>query len=324
MINKLLLLVKGNSKNNKNFVAASVGLLIAIFSLGVSTFVTSSPKNTDKNSIQTKELFEFETVITDINGEIAEKSKMLANQYIEDLGEGIKLEMVEIPSGTFDMGSVDSEDIYNDIYNNEWPQHQINVNSFYLGKYEVTQAQYQIIMGNNPSKFKGGDLPVENITWNDAVEFCKRLSAKTEKTYRLPSEAEWEYACRAGTTTKFSFGENINTDIVNYREKDSYGRPIKEKNYEKTITVGSLGIANAFGIYDMQGNVWEWCQDIYQPNYNGAPTNGIAWEQTNNDRRVLRGGSWAYSIDYCRCSNRVRNRQAHHDDYDGFRVVLAK
>lgn len=324
MIDKLLFLVRGNSKNNKSVVATSVGLLIVIFSLGVSNFVTSSPNNTNKSSIQIKELFEFETVKIDITGKTIERTKMSANQYIEDLGDGIKLEMVEIPIGTFSMGSAESADVYNDIYNNEWPQHQVNISSFYIGKYEVTQAQYQMIMGNNPSKFKGSNLPVENVTWNDAVEFCKKLSTKTDKTYRLPSEAEWEYSCRAGTTTAFSFGENINTNIANYREKDLYGQPIKEKNREKTTIVGSLGIANAFGLYDMQGNVWEWCQDIYQNNYDGAPTNGIAWEQTTNDRRVLRGGSWAYSIDYCRCTNRVRNKQTHHDDYDGFRVVLVK
>lgn len=325
MIDNLLWLVKSDNKNSKGFVvAASVGLLIIIFSLGVSNFLFPSSNKKNKKSIPIKELFEFETVKTDITGEIIERSKASASQYTEDLGDGVKLEMIEIPTGIFVMGSAESEDVYSDIYNNEWPQHEVKINSFYIGKYEITQSQYQTIMGNNPSKFKGGDLPVENVTWNDAVEFCKRLSVQTEKTYRLPSEAEWEYACRAGTTTTFSFGENINTSIVNYREKDFYGQPIREKNREKTITVGSLGIANAFGLYDMQGNVWEWCQDIYQRDYNGAPTNGIAWEQETNDRRVLRGGSWAYSKDYCRCSNRVRNKQTHHDDYDGFRVVLSK
>jgi eukaryotic-like serine/threonine-protein kinase len=218
-----------------------------------------------------------------------------------------------VPSGTFTMGSPSSEANRSD---DEGPQHQVNIESFYLGKYEVTQAQYQAIMDNNPSNFKGDNLPVESVTWNEAIEFCKKLSAKTGKTYRLPSEAEWEYACRAGTTTPFAFGETINPNIVNYNGNYPYGQAAKGEYRAKTIAVGSLGVANAFGLYDMHGNVWEWCQDIYQPNYNNAPTNGNVREQaTDNNSRLLRGGSWHDPGENCRSANR-------NDDAPGNRLIV--
>ena len=167
-----------------------------------------------------------------------------ANSFEEDLGNGITLEMVKIPGGKFTMGSPEDEEGRDE---DEGPQRDVNVPAFFMGKFEVTQEQYEEVMGNNPSHFKGDKRPVERVSWNDADEFCKKLSQKTGRTYRLPSEAEWEYACRAGTTTRFHFGENITPDLANYDNK------IRE-----TTPVGKFR-SNAFGLYDMHGNVWEWC-----------------------------------------------------------------
>jgi len=266
-------------------------------------------------------IFEYETVKVDKKGKIIERHKKEGKQYIEDLGNGVVLEMVEIPSGDFMMGSPDGEG-----YDSEKPQHKVTVSTFYMGKYQVTQQQWEVVMGSNPSRFKGsGKLPVENISWNDAIEFCKRLSAKTNKIYRLPSEAEWEYACRAGTETPFAFGETINTDIVNYNGNYPYGEGAKGENRGKTTVVGSLGVANGFGLYDMHGNVREWCQDAWHSNYNDAPTDGSIWDDklSNNTYRVLRGGSYVSYAYYCRSAFRSFFTPDFRDLNLGFRLVMA-
>src|SRR5205823_8354125 len=135
--------------------------------------------------------------------------------------------------------------------------------------------------------------PVELVTWNESIMFCKLLSQKTGKKYRLPTEAEWEYACRAGSTTEFAFGETVTPELVNYDGGFPYGSASKGTNRETTTAAGSLGIANAFGLYDMHGNVYEWCMDNWHENYNGAPEDGSAWLKGGDQRkRVLRGGAW--------------------------------
>ncbi|OCQ93366.1 hypothetical protein BCD67_03620 [Oscillatoriales cyanobacterium USR001] len=224
---------------------------------------------------------------------------------------------------------------------NERPQHQVTIaQPFYLGKYPVTQEQYQAIMGNNPSSFKGAKRPVENVSWNDAVNFCQKLSEKIGKTYRLPSEAQWEYACRASTTTPFYFGATITPDLVNYDGNHPYGAAAKGLYRKETTPVGSFK-PNAFGLYDMHGNVWEWCADPWHGNYQGAPQDGSVWDENNNDNRyqyydvlvnikndnrsrLLRGGSWYTSADNCRAAS--RNRYSPDDRYYvciGFRVVCS-
>ncbi|MBL8150493.1 MAG: SUMF1/EgtB/PvdO family nonheme iron enzyme, partial [Blastocatellia bacterium] len=197
--------------------------------------------------------YKFKTVRLNNRGAIVEEREGLAGYYEEDLGNGIVLEMVQIPGGSFLMGSKEGEG-----YDSERPQHEVTVPSFYMGKYQVTQEQWKAMMGNNPSRFKGDPLPVESIKWEQAKEFCKKLSEKTGKEYRLPSEAEWEYACRAGTETPFAFGETITTEIVNYNGNSPYANAPKGQFRGKTVEVGSLGVANQFGLYDMHGNVWEW------------------------------------------------------------------
>lgn len=194
---------------------------------------------------------EFETVTVDNQGQVIKRdSNKQAKFFKEDLGNGITLEMVEIPAGSFKMGSPPEE---KDRSKDEEPQRTVNVPTFFMGMFEVTQEQYQQLMDKNPSRFQGAKRPVERVSWNEAVEFCKKLSQKTKRNYRLPSEAEWEYACRAGTSTPFHFGETITTDLANYNGNYTYASAPKGKYREQTTEVGSFP-PNAFGLYDMHGN----------------------------------------------------------------------
>ncbi|NEO01403.1 MAG: formylglycine-generating enzyme family protein [Moorea sp. SIO3I7] len=244
--------------------------------------------------------------------------------------------MVGIREGSFIMGSPETEEGHSD---SESPQHQVTVKSFFMGKYPVTQAQWQAVaaltqvnreLKPNPSYFKGDDRPVERVSWYDAVEFCARLSEYTKRPYRLPSEAEWEYACRAGTTTPFHFGETITTEFANYDGNYTYGSGSKGKSAQKTTPVGSFGVANDFGVYDMHGNVWEWCLDHWHSNYKGAPTNGSVWQDehdnandNDNKRRLLRGGCWDNVPVFCRSGSRGNSDRVigRYGLNIGFRVV---
>ncbi len=220
--------------------------------------------------------------------------------------------MVYIPGGSFDMGSPEDEKRRDE---DESPQHRVTVSTFFISRYPVTQAQWQAIasldkvdidLKADPSRFKGDNRPVEQVNWYDAVEFCARLSRETGREYILPREAEWEYACRAGTTTPFHFGETITTDLANYNGNYTYGSGPKGVYREETTPVGSFS-PNAFGLSDMHGNVWEWCEDNWHNNYEGAPTDGSAWLEKNDNRSqrgLLRGGSWYVSPGHCRCGNR--------------------
>jgi formylglycine-generating enzyme required for sulfatase activity len=273
---------------------------------------------------------------------IINRQRRQAQYFIEDLGNNITLEMVAIPKGTFLMGSLETEEGHRD---SESPQHEVTVKSFFMGKYPVTQAQWQAVaslpqinreLEPNPSDFKGAERPVESVSWYDAVEFCDRLSQKTGREYRLPSEAEWEYACRAGTTTPFHFGETITTDLANYRgtdwdiggtiDKGAYGDGDNGEYHEQITPVGNFGVANEFGLYDMHGNVWEWCADCWHDNYEAAPIDGSAWEEENdheneNHYRLLRGGSWLSSPDNCRSAFRYDSVPGDWHIIFGFRVV---
>ncbi|WP_414576300.1 SUMF1/EgtB/PvdO family nonheme iron enzyme [Anabaena sp. CCY 9402-a] len=261
--------------------------------------------------------FEFDVVTVDEKGKEIDRKRQSANFFEEDLGNGVILEMVSIPGGSFMMGSPPREG-----YDFEKPQHEVKVLDFLMGKYPITQAQWQAIIGTNPSNFKGKKLPVENVSWNDAVEFCKKLSQKTGRRYRLPSEAEWEYSCRAKTTTPFHFGKTITTDLVNYNGNYTYASAPKGKYHKETTPVGSFS-PNAFGLYDMHGNVWEWCQDYGHSNYNEAPTDGSAWlAGGDNTLRLMRGGSWLSNPTNCRSTNRLRSAANLRGDYFGFRLVL--
>jgi formylglycine-generating enzyme required for sulfatase activity len=204
-------------------------------------------------------------------------------------------------------------------YDDESPQHQVTVPSFFIGKYPLTQAQYQAIMGDNPAYFKGNNRPVEKVSWHDAVAFCQKLSQKTGKNYKLPSEAQWEYACRAGTTTPFYFGESITPDLVNYNGNYTYAAAPKGKYREQTTDVGTFP-PNAFGLYDMHGNVWEWCEDDWQKNYINAPVDGSVSISLSGGK-MLRGGSWLLLPGLCRSVCRVSYAAGFGDNDNGFRVV---
>jgi formylglycine-generating enzyme required for sulfatase activity len=247
-------------------------------------------------------------------------------------GQGASLKLVLIPAGEFMMGGdeppeqvarkCNDNQIPAELFQPEQPQHRVKITKpFYMGVYVVTQAQYKAVMGVNPSHFKGESNPVEQITWNDAVEFCNKLSAKTRQTVRLPTEAEWEYACRAGTTTPFNTGETISTDQANYDGTFTYGSGSKGEYRGKTTAVGSFA-ANGFGLYDMHGNVWQWCQDFYDAGYyKNSPTDDPQGPE-KGWLRVLRGGSWAYGPWGCRSAARFASDPApYHYDFNGFRVA---
>ena len=264
------------------------------------------------------ELFTFEVVTVNYSGKIINRTQGSARQKIEDLGNGIKLEMVYIPRGSFIMRSPEDKDENTDA---ESLQHQVTLQPFYMSKYPITQTQYQAIMGNNPSNFIGGSRPVERVSWHDATKFCRKLSEKTGKIYTLPSESQWEYACRAGTTTPFYFGETITSELVNYDGNYPYGNAPKGKYRQETTDVGTFP-PNAFGLYDMHGNVWEWCLDVWHDNYNGAPTDGSAWEtEGDNNRRLLRGGSWYFNSWDCRSAWRIYYYADDRINTWGFRIV---
>lgn len=275
-----------------------------------------------KGQSPTLDSFKFETVTVDKKGQVIKRDpNKQAKFFKEDLGNGITLDMVEILGGSFNMGSPPNE---NGQTKYEEPQHTVNMPAFFMGKFEVTQEQYQQIMGSNPSTFKGAKRPVEQVSWNNAVDFCNKLSQKTGRKYRLPSEAEWEYACRAGTTTPFHFGETITTELANYDGNYTYASAPKGKSRQETTEVGSFP-PNAFGLYDMHGNVWEWCQDTWHDSYKGAPSNGSAWID-NNQYQVLRGGSWVNNPKNCRSASRDVDGGAGRDFHEGdvgFRVVCA-
>jgi formylglycine-generating enzyme required for sulfatase activity len=246
------------------------------------------------------------------------------------------INMVLIVGGTFQMGSPQKEV---DRRDSEGPQHLVTVPSFFMSEYPIAQAHWWVVaqmpkieieLKDLPSHFsKGTDKPVESINWFEAVEFCARLSRHSGRTYRLPTEAEWEYACRAGTTTPFNCGETITTDLANYRGMDdkdlkwsgSYDRGPKGI-YQKATTPVDTFPPNAFGLYDMHGNVWEWCLDHWHDNYEGAPTDGRAWLSDDNDAgRVVRGGSWYDYPRYCRSVTRDDLTPDIGDITFGFRVV---
>jgi formylglycine-generating enzyme required for sulfatase activity len=254
-----------------------------------------------------------------------------AQFYPEVLSADVSLDMVFIKGGEFTMGSPEDEP---ERLDSEGPQRDVTVSDFFMGKYQVTQEQWQAVstypqvnveMKPSPSNFKGKNLPIEQVSWDEAVEFCDRLSKHSGRTYSLPSEAQWEYACRGGTKTPFAFGHTLSTDLANYDGDYTYADGPKGEKRGKTIAVGGFP-ANAFGLYDMHGNVYEWCLDHWHDNYEGAPIDGSAWIENDSNadtERVLRGGSWIYRPWWCRSACRF-NPAAGTRDYDlGFRVVVS-
>lgn len=298
--------------------------------------------------------FNFQVVTLNAQGQQLDSYSSKAQYFSEDL-EAVTLEIVAIPEGAFWMGSLDGEE-GRDI--NEQPQHQVTIPVFGMSKFPITQAQWRTVaalpriqhsLNPDPSNFKGADLPVEKVSWYEAVEFCARLARKTGRNYRLPSEAEWEYACRATRTTPFQFdqttalkyadeiaifkaqattpfhfGKSITPAVANYDGNYTYSSGSRGDYRQQTTPVGSFQLANAFGLYDMHGNVWEWCADPWHENYQGAPTDGAVWDAGGNDSyRLLRGGAWYCLPMLCRSAQRHWDHPDNGGSGIGFRVVCA-
>jgi formylglycine-generating enzyme required for sulfatase activity len=227
------------------------------------------------------------------------------------IGENVSMKLALIPAGKFMMGSPDSEQRRRE---HEGPQHEVTISKpFYMGVTEVTQAQYEAVMGTNPSNldFKGATNPVDTVSWNDAADFCKKLSEKTRQAVRLPTEAEWEYACRAGTATAFSFGDydSVLGDYAWYTSNSgNTTHPVGQKK------------PNAWGLFDMHGNLWEWCADWYGDYPKGAATDPQG--PASGADRVLRGGGWSHFPNYCRAAFRSFSSPGARLISGGFRVVV--
>ncbi|PSF36584.1 formylglycine-generating enzyme family protein [Aphanothece hegewaldii CCALA 016] len=286
-------------------------------------------------------VFEFDVVTVNETGERIKSDRSSKHFWTEDLGKNILLEMVSIPYGMFLMGTPETEIGW---HFSQSPQHLVTIQPFFMSRYPITQAQWQAIakcpqvnidLNPYPANFEDNDRPVEQINWYEAVEFCARLSQKCDRIYRLPTEAEWEYACRATTITPFHFGATITTDLANYSgvnweyqgkvcNHGAYGQGPQGEDRRETTPVGYFGVANAFGLSDLHGNVREWCADHWHNNYENAPPDGTAWlDGGDSSKRVLRGGSWNVGPIKCRSSYRVKY-SAEASLYDvGFRVVCS-
>jgi formylglycine-generating enzyme required for sulfatase activity len=271
----------------------------------------------------------------------------------EQLAEGVALTMLRIPAGSFEMGAPQTEA---ESTERERPVHRVTLGEFLLGQTPITQAQWRAVaewkrLGNEPvdrwpesldpdpvakltfpERFRGEQRPVVNVSWFDAQAFCQRLALRTGKNYTLPSEAQWEYACRAGTTTPFHYGATISTELGNYNSRKVYGDGEKGEYRQQTTDVASFP-ANPWGLHDMHGNVWEWCADYWHDSYEEAPNDRRAWvggdvDQNQNvnkikvsvNWRLLRGGSWFYNPRYCRSACRANYPPGHQGFNFGFRV----
>jgi formylglycine-generating enzyme required for sulfatase activity len=261
----------------------------------------TSKKDTTENLYSDLQSFRFEVSTVDLSGREIDRRDREVRFFTVDLGQETPLEMVAIPGGKFLMGASKNEGDVRQVVS-EQPQHLVSVKPFFMARYPITQAQWQTVaqlpkinrdLMPDPSHFVGDRHPVESVSWLDAVEFCDRLSKHTGATYRLPSEAEWEYACRAGMTTPFSSGETITHQFANYGTQFAFAAETTEDYLPATTPVGSF-IPNAFGLSDMHGNVWEWCADNWHDSYRGAPSDGSAWiKEGDLALRSLRGGAWA-------------------------------
>lgn len=241
-----------------------------------------------------------------------------------NLDEKVTLDMVSIHGGKFKMGTPTQEQGRS---KDETPEHEVEIKDFFVSKYLITQSQYQTIMKENPSFFAGDNKPVENISWFEAHNFCQQLSQLTGIKYRLLSEAEWEYICRAETTTSFCYGTTITSELANYKASFGYGLGGSGKWRQETTEVGIFP-ANNYGLYDVHGNVWEWCEDHWHENYIEAPTNGQPWleKETSLDSeeeipRVIRGGSWDDTAYYCRSGVRLWALPSFKGKLIGFRIA---
>jgi eukaryotic-like serine/threonine-protein kinase len=276
--------------------------------------------------IDQPELIEFVSTKLNDRGDIIDRRQLQSEIFDQELGDGVLLTMVKIPAGKFMMGSLDQEE-GREVH--EQPQHLVKIPEFYLGQTQITQAQWGAIFQDKSMIFgKNSQLPIDSINWFDAIAFCQRLSQKTGHKYRLPSESEWEYACRARTTTPFAHGDTIVPAIVNHNGEYPYANAPRGGCLEKTTPVGTFP-PNQFGLYDMHGNLWEWCLDEWFDDYFNAPTDGsfrgsIDGQSDLDLLRVVRGGSWSSHARSCRAANRMSLFASFRDHHYGMRVALVR
>jgi formylglycine-generating enzyme required for sulfatase activity len=292
--------------------------------------------------------YAFTVINADVRGRVVESRTEQARFFNQKLANGIDLAMVEIPGGKFPMGKSQDEleqtkkkhgrglekEIKERLFERlpwETPARDVQISGFYLSRYEINQAQWRAVASmpkvridlmSDPSHFKGGNRPVEHVSWEEAVEFCERLSRATGRKYRLPTEAEWEYSCRAGTTSPYHLGDAVTPEWVNYHGRFPYAQASRGVYRQQTVPVGSLAAPNAFGLYDMHGNVWEWCLDSWHNNYISAPATGDSWEEDGiSYLKVIRGGAWDSSAGECRVTSRNKLTSTLRLNNIGFRVV---
>jgi len=259
---------------------------------------------------------EFETPLLDERGEIVARTRHTTEQFTEDLRNDIHLDMLVIPSGMFQMGSPKNQGS-----TDEHPQHFVTIKSFMMGKFLVTQGQWKAVIGKlPPCRFKGDKLPVERVSWNDAQKFCQQLSKRTGRNYHLPSETQWEYACRAGTRTPFSFGKTLTSDFANFNSEHTFREEPRGFYFHSTSEGGKFP-PNAFGLCDMHGNLWEWCADNWLDDYSSSPRDGSSYQNKDSRYRAARGGSWHEPAALCRSAVRLRVMQSDAEEFIGFRVI---
>lgn len=283
-----------------------------------------------KNRVSSLKTCQFSVITVDKKGEIIQQSKQENRYFTVNLGKGISLDMVVIKGGKFFMGCPHKESRDNQ---EQKPRHWVILPSFCMGKYPITQAQWEIIMNYNPSYFKGHNRPIESVSWYECLDFCQNLSQDIGIQFTLPSESQWEYACRGiinpeqyrgldgeETYPPFHFGETITSEFANYNSKRTYQQESLGIYRQQTTDVGRF-FPNAFGLYDMHGNVWEWCADTWHNNYKNAPTDGSIWLNGDDENSPMRGGSWGAFPAYCRSATRSKVKRNNRSQYNGFRVV---
>jgi formylglycine-generating enzyme required for sulfatase activity/predicted Ser/Thr protein kinase len=266
---------------------------------------------------------EVENISTKVDFAVTTRKTILRSGSIWR-GKNIELDMIDIPGGDFFMGSSEPGSL-----ERESPQHLVTIEPFQIGKFPITQEQYVAVIGHNPAYFHGdsfartgGDrLPIENVSWYDAMTFCTQISELLGQIYRLPTEAEWEYACRARTQTPFSFGTALYPNLVNY-DSSIKGNKFSASLIRRSTSFVDIFPANPFGLHDLHGNVWEWCADYQHDDYVGAPSDGSAWcEDGDPSHFILRGGAWGCSPQVCRSTARHWAPATYHSNKIGFRIV---
>ena len=300
-----------------------VGLGGVGFMAGVRGRACAAPPS----SLQALKSLTFETITVNRHGHERSKSQRFAYYFEEDLGEGALCSLVAIPGGTFRMGT--SPTTRTGLHETQ-SSRRVRVQAFFMGQHLVTQAQWERVaqlpkidrdLDRNPSYFRGPELPVESVSWLDAMEFCARLASYTERPYRLPSEAEWEYACRAGTTTPFHYGDTVTSQLANYVGTYTYAAESRGNYRQATTPVGSFS-PNAFGLYDMHGNVWEWNAGRWLEQTQASRASARE-AGTQRDWRALRGGSWSDAPGNIRAATRTGNAVDARNRLFGIRVCCA-